>query len=302
MSSLKVAIIGGSGLVGVVGGAAGEGGNLIATPFGATASPIVEANWDGVDVLLLARHGVHHHFPPSSVPYRANIFALKEMGATHILATGAVGSLRQELKPRDLVVLDDVIDKTTQRNSTFFYSAAVHVEFAQPFCPVLRKLLLEAAERQTGTKVHNRGTYVCMEGPQFSSRAESLMHRLWGGDVVGMTAMPEAKLAREAELPYAMVALVSDYDSWRTPPQPKPGEAAPDPESLLTEIRSNLRAAGDAGVALVRRTVALMATKQDVLATCPAHHALQHAIWTDSGHIPTEVKERLKPLWGKYLQ
>ena len=156
------------------------------TPFGKPADAIIEANWFGVPVYLLSRHGPGHLLNPTSVPYRANIFALKQLGVTHVIATGAVGSLREEFKPRDLVIADQVIDKTTSRAGSFFEKSAVHVEFAEPLCPVLRRILKQSAGEAQVT-AHDRATYVAMEGPAFSSRAESLMHRLWGGDLIGMT-------------------------------------------------------------------------------------------------------------------
>jgi 5'-methylthioadenosine phosphorylase len=297
------------------------------TPFGRPSDAIVEAHWDGIDVLLLNRHGPGHLLYPSAVPFRANIFALKQLGCTHIIASGAVGSLRQEFAPRDLVVPDQVIDKTYRRAGTFFEKAAVHVEFAEPFCPVLRRLLLEegSAEFPAGSAapspahgstetparapiVHNRGCYVCMEGPAFSSRAESLMHRLWGGDLIGMTAMPEAKLAREAEIPYALVALVTDHDCWRNkPPGPasqESGAAAalpPDPAVLLEEIMANLRTATENATRLIRRTLRRIAADGAMLETCPARQALRLGIWSDKSRIDPEEVRRLGPLWGRYF-
>ena len=241
---LKVGVIGGSGLGQLLGEAAGGPAakrHVVDTPFGPPSDAVVEVEWAGVPVLLLNRHGPGHLLNPSRVPYRANLFALKSLGCTHVIATGAVGSLREEFKPRDLVVADGVIDKTAARAGTFYDAAAVHVGFDEPFCPVLRQLLLDsgpagpagpAASAEKPYAVHDRGCYLAMEGPAFSSRSESLMHRLWGGDLVGMTAMPEAKLAREAELSYALVALVTDYDSWRPKPEPAvdaEGKAVPVP-------------------------------------------------------------------------
>src|SRR5262249_31089473 len=159
----------------------------------------------GVPTALLARHGPGHRFSPSHVPYRANLYALKALGVRKVLATTAVGSLREDIAPRELVVPDQVIDKTFRRNGTFFDEIAIHAEFAAPFCPALRENLLAAGS--TRTRLHRDGTYVCMEGPQFSTRAESELHRSWGASLIGMTVMPEAKLAKEAELCYAALAL-----------------------------------------------------------------------------------------------
>ena len=213
---------------------------------------------------------------------------------------------------------DQVIDKTSRRPGTFYDSAAVHVEFAEPFDPALRRLLLDAAA--DGGSAHDGGCYVCMEGPAFGTRAESLMHRLWGGDLIGMTLMPEAKLAREAELPYAAVCLVTDYDSWKRPgpptaanpaAPPHPGTdpakvmaakaTAPQPQALLDEIVGNLQAATDAAVALLRRAVKLAADRADELAACPASDALSRAIWTDKRAISPAEVERLDVLWGRHF-
>src|SRR5205814_472542 len=174
------------------------------------------------------------------------------LGVTHILASGAVGSLREEMRPRDLAIPDQLIDKTNKRAGTFFEDMAVHVEFAEPFCPILRRILVESAtpEVRAGAgeggkeqliKLHDRGCYICMEGPAFSTRAESLMHRLWGGDLIGMTAMPEAKLAKEAEISYALIALVTDYDCWRQKPPAGKEEKSVDRFSLLQEIIGNVK-------------------------------------------------------------
>jgi len=191
---LRIGIIGGTGLEEALGDAGdGQKKQLTPdTPFGPAASPITLTQWQGVDIALLQRHGPGHLLNPSAVPYRANIFALKSVGVTHIIASGATGSLRVQIKPGDLVIVDQVIDKTYTRANTFYEGAAVHVEMGEPFCPVMRKWLLEAATKLVDVTVHDGGTYVCMEGPAFSTRAESHMHRAWGGDLIGMTCMPEA--------------------------------------------------------------------------------------------------------------
>jgi 5'-methylthioadenosine phosphorylase len=298
MNELRIGLIGGSGLgdaLGVEGGQRHE----IDTPFGRPSDAIVEGEWAGVRVLLLARHGPGHVLNPSQVPFRANIFALKKLGCTHILASGAVGSLREEFKPRNLVIPSQLIDRTNRRAGTFFEHAAVHVEFAEPFCPVLRQILLEA--KADGTDVHDGGCYVAMEGPAFSTRAESLMHRLWGGDLIGMTAMPEAKLARETEIPYALVALVTDYDCWRNKPPVQDGKEKVEPELLLKEIIGNLQAATGSAVALIKRAVELMNQRREQLSSCPAMRALELAIWSDKSRIAPEEIQRLAPLWGKYF-
>jgi 5'-methylthioadenosine phosphorylase len=242
-------------------------------------------------VALLARHGEGHAHNPSTVPYRANIYALKSLGVTHVLASGAVGSLREEVAPRNLVIPDQIIDRTFRRPGTFFDDLAVHVELATPFCPTLRTLLVKAG---TGlpTRVHQGGTYVCMEGPQFSTRAESELHRAWGASLIGMTAMPEAKLAREAELCYALVALPTDYDCW------KPHSASLDQAKLLEEILANVKTATQNAVELVRRAIPMVA---QIDRPCACQSALALAVWTDKSKIPPAVREKLKLLLGKYL-
>jgi 5'-methylthioadenosine phosphorylase len=285
----------------------------IDTPFGRPSDGIVESEWAGVPVYFLSRHGPGHTLNPSQIPARANIFALKELGCTHIIASGAVGSLREEFRPRDLVIPDQLIDKTSRRIGTFYDSAAVHVEFSEPFCPVLRQILLEAGRTAllqqpppaaAPWQVHGRGCYVCMEGPAFSTRAESLMHRLWGGDLIGMTAMPEAKLAREAEISYALIALVTDYDCWRShaPGQTaKEGGEPPGKLELLKEIIGNLQTATENAIRVIRRAVQIIAERQKELPASPAQSALELAIWSDKARIPQAEVQRLRPLWIKYF-
>jgi 5'-methylthioadenosine phosphorylase len=301
MDQLKVGIIGGSGL----GQLLGEQGTRheVHTPFGRPSDAIVETAWAGVPVFLLARHGPGHLLNPSQVPFRANIFALKELGCTHILASGAVGSLREEFKPKDLVVPDQVIDKTNSRIGTFYENSAVHVEFAEPFCAVLRQMIVEASNPpQTTHNIHSSGCYVAMEGPAFSTRAESLMHRLWGGDLIGMTAMPEAKLAREAEISYALIALVTDYDCWRhKPPQAGDAKTPVDPDLLLKEIIGNLQAASANAMELIRKTIELLGNRREEALAAPSRQALKLAIWSDKTRIAPEEISRLKPLWGRYF-
>lgn len=291
--NLRIGIIGGSGLADALGAPAGHT-EFPDTPFGKPSGPITLTQMEGREIALLSRHGPGHLCPPSFVPYRANIFALKLLGVTHVIASGATGSLREEMKPGDLVIADQVIDKTHRRVSTFYERAAVHVEFSQPFCPVMRDWLLKAAQRLTDVKVHTRGTYVCMEGPAFSTVAESNMHRQWGGDLIGMTVMPEAKLAREAELAYALVGLPTDYDCW------KPHDAGKGQQELLREIIGNLQRASTAGMALIRealRDITLLEHQPS-----PAHRALELAIWSDKSRIDPAEAARLKPLWGRYFE
>jgi 5'-methylthioadenosine phosphorylase len=303
MSDVKIGLIGGSGLGDILASGSHTTLHEVDTPFGRPSSAITEAEWEGISVFTLSRHGVGHLLNPTQVPFRANIFALKRLGCTHIIATGAVGSLREEMKPRDLVIVDQVIDKTSRRAATFFEQAAVHVDFAEPFCPVLRRILLEEGSGASPHAVHDRGCYVCMEGPAFSTRAESLMHRLWGGDLIGMTAMPEAKLAREAEISYALLALVTDYDCWKRPVTSHTADAKlPDGAELMKEIIANLTAASDNAMALIRRAVSRIAQQKDALPTSPAHDALKLGIWSDKARISPGEIERLAPLWGRYFQ
>lgn len=296
MGSLRIGIIGGSGLGQALAGEAGDR-REIDTPFGAPSGPVITTAWSGVEIAILQRHGPGHVHNPSSVPYRANIYALKSLGCTHILASGATGSLREEVRPGHLVIADQVIDKTHKRAGTFYEKAAVHVEFAEPFCPVMRRWLLAAAPQLEGVTVHDRGTYVCMEGPAFSTRAESHMHRAWGGDLIGMTAMPEAKLAREAELPYALIALPTDYDCWR-PHSTASGGASQ--QQLLEEILGNLRTATERSVALIKAALSDVSILRNE--PSPAWEALKLAIWSDKSKIPTEEVRRLSVLWGRYFQ
>jgi 5'-methylthioadenosine phosphorylase len=281
-----IGIIGGSGLGEALGALSGGKEHRIDTPFGATSGPIVTTEIGGVPVALLARHGEGHFLNPSRVPYRANIFALKTLGVTRILASGAVGSLREEIVPRSLVIPDQVIDRTFRRAGTFYEELAVHVELASPFCPSLRRALLSGGAATDG------GSYVCMEGPQFSTRAESELHRAWGAQLIGMTVMPEAKLAREAEICYALVALVTDHDCWR------PRKSELDAVHLLEEIIGHLRAATENALALIRRALPAAAVAGD----CSCQSALALAIWSDRARIPPDVRRKLQPLLGRYLE
>ncbi len=273
-----IGIIGGTAL-GHALGALGGTQQVVDTPYGAPSAPISIATIDGVDVALLPRHGVGHTTPPSSVNYRANIWALKKLGVTHVLATTAVGSLREEIHPGELVLPDQLIDRTQRRIGTYFDDLAVHVEFANPFCPTIREVLQRAAST-IGTKVHLKGTLVVMEGPVFSTRAESELHRMWGAHLIGMTALPEAKLAREAELCYAAVSLPTDYDCWR----PHDGTR----EAFLTELRGNMQKATAAAMGLVK--AALPTVAKLVGTGCGCQRALDDAIFTD----PKVVAETAK--------
>ena len=289
-----IGVIGGSGLGDALGAESGVA-HEIETPFGRPSGPVTETEWSGAPVFLLQRHGPGHVLNPTAVPYRANIYAMKQLGVTHLLASGATGSLREQLRPGELVVIDQVIDKTYRRANTLFEDAAVHVEFSEPFCPVMRAWLLAAAQRTESTesavKVHDGGTYVCMEGPAFSTRAECEMHRQWGGDLIGMTAMPEAKLAREAEMAYAMVAMPTDYDCWR--PRENTGTGL----ELLQEIIGNLKQATAANLTLLKAALADLSLLR--AQASPAHRALELGIWSDKSKVSAESVKRLEVLWGK---
>lgn len=288
-----IGLIGGTGLGDALFGAETEfEERALETPFGAPSSPVRITKWSGLEIALIARHGVGHTFNPSQVPYRANLHAFKQLGVTHVIASGAVGSLREELAPRHLVLVDQVIDKTYRRTPTFFDDGlAVHAEFAEPFCPKLRSVL-SAAGNDVAARVHGAGTYVCMEGPAFSTRAESHMHRAWGGDLIGMTVMPEAKLAREAEMAYALVALVTDYDCWR-PHDPEQSQ-----QDLLEEIMGHLKDATAHAIELIRAAIARLAA--DGLPESPAHDALRLGIWTNRANIPAERYDHYGPLLKRY--
>jgi len=286
-------------LVGIIGGT-GLGDALaeqitdaelhdVDTPFGKPSAPVLVGKYGGRKVAFLNRHGKGHKLSPSEVPYAANIFALKKLGAHLVVGSGAVGSLRENIAPGDLVIADQLIDKTYKRVSTYFTGfAAVHCEMAQPLCWRVREILIGSA-RRIDVKTHAEGTYVCMEGPQFSTRAESLMHRAWGGDIIGMTAMPEAKLAREAQICYGLVALASDYDCWM------PHEHNKDKHTLLKEIMGNLQAATDNCLKLIKAV--LTGPADLVCEDCPCRNSLDLAVWTDQSQIDPADKEKLKVLF-----
>ena len=288
----KVGIIGGSVLGDALFGQMQGRRSRPDTPFGQPTSDIIEATYEGTDVAVLNRHGAGHVFPPSMVNYRANIYALKALGCTHVIASGAVGSLQEHIRPKDLVIPDQIIDRTWARKGTFFETIAVHAEMASPLCPLMRQHLLSCASA-VETKVHPGGTYVCMEGPAFSTRAESELHRSWGADLIGMTAMPEAKLAREAELAYALVCLPSDYDCWRPAPEQL------DKHELLKEIIGNLTEATANAIALIREALRRFGEIADQPSM--AHSALELAIWTSRDKISPQIRKELGLLIGKYV-
>jgi 5'-methylthioadenosine phosphorylase len=301
---VRIGIIGGSGLGEVLHGemnARDVRTHDVDTPFGKPSAAIVTGAIGDVPVALLQRHGVGHVFNPTTVPYRANIFALKALGCTHIVATGATGSLREEVRIGELVLCDQLIDRTVSRPRTFFEHSAVHVEFADPFCPVMRQWLLHVAADMRGVAVHERGCYVCIEGPSFSTIAESHVHRSLGADVVGMTALPEARLAREAEIAYALLALPTDYDCWRPRSRPRKGKGKVpnDAESLLNQVIANLNRLTQSAITLISealRDVSLLHSTRS-----PAHDALKLAIWSDKQRIDRAEIDRLAPLWSRHF-
>jgi len=289
----RIGIIGGSGLAQALTQTTTGTEHTMDTPFGEPSGPIITSEIDSVPIAFLARHGAGHMLNPSVVPYRANIHALKQLGVTHIIASGACGSLQQQIEPRHLVIPDQIIDKTFKRDNSFFDGhLAVHVDFAYPFCQQLRELLLSTAD-SVNTTVHSSGTYVCMEGPQFSTRAESLLHQSWGAHLIGMTVMPEAKLAREAEICYAMVALPTDYDCWRQ------HSGSADKHSLMTEIIGNLNDATENAIKLISAAVSKAAPLLEQ--TCQHHRALELAIWSDKQQITDPTFNKLQLLIDKYV-
>jgi 5'-methylthioadenosine phosphorylase len=285
--NIQIGIIGGSGLYAMEGLTVHEE-RTIETPFGAPSDPYVIGEIGGVGVAFLSRHGRGHRFSPSEVNYRANIFGLKLLGVHTILSASAVGSMKEEFHPTDIVFPLQFIDRTRHRPDTFFGNGVVgHVAFADPICAGLSSLMGDVA-RQAGAKVHMGGTYVCMEGPQFSTRAESNLYRSWGADVIGMTNLTEAKLAREAEICYATMALITDYDCWH-----------PDHDDVdINQILEYLHANAAMAQKILKGSIARAANRKRDCA-CPT--ALQFAILTSRDAIPERAKAELAPLIGKYL-
>ena len=279
MPGWHIGVIGGSGLY--------DPGRLddmqvlpVGSAFGTPSSPVTMGRIGEVRFSFIARHGEGHRIPPSAINYRANIDALKRCGVTDVLAISAIGSLREELAPGRFVVPDQFIDRTLGRERSFFGEGVVaHVSLADPVCPRLADFAAAAAEK-AGAGVHRGGTYVAIEGPQFSTRAESRMYRAWGGDVIGMTAMPEARLAREAELPYAVLGMVTDYDSWRD------GEAGVEADAILAVMRAN--------AALARKAMGALAELLPPDRTAvPIDTALDTAIITPRSHWGPPARSRL---------
>jgi 5'-methylthioadenosine phosphorylase len=285
--SAQIGLIGGSGLYDMAELVDREQ-VTVSTPFGEPSGPYVLATLRGKRVAFLARHGAGHRLMPSELNFRANIYGFKTLGVERIVSASAVGSLRQELPPQHIVIPDQFFDRTRGRVSTFFGRGMVaHVGFAHPVCGELSRVAHEAAVA-SGAHVHLGGTYVCMEGPQFSTLAESKLYRSWGMDVIGMTNLQEAKLAREAEICYATLALVTDYDCWH-----------PEHDSVTVEmIVNNLLANARTAQAIIAETVGRLPTGR----TCPCATALATAIITSPDAIPEHTKRDLAPIIGKYIK
>jgi 5'-methylthioadenosine phosphorylase len=246
---------------------------------------------EDVSIAFLPRHGRGHRISPTEIPVRANIWALKSLGVEWVISVSAVGSLRAHVMPRDLVIPDQLFDRTKSRVNTFYEGGiVVHCTFADPFCPTLSKFLLESARELDDVKVHEGGSYVCIEGPLFSTRAESKVYRSWGMDIIGMTALPEAKLAREAELCYATIACVTDYDVWHET------EEAVTVEMVISNLSANVKNAQR-----ILRNVAKKIPANRNANTCECPTALATAIITDKSKIPAEAREKYSLLVGKYL-
>lgn len=279
-------VIGGSGIYDLPELREGES-IAVSTPFGEPSAPVRRGRIGQTDVFFVPRHGIGHTYSPSDLPYRANIHALKQLGVTHLLSLSAVGSLVESLPPRSLVLPEQIIDRTVGRRRTFFDDGVVaHVGIADPFCPVFRNAVREGAAA-AGRAVEPRGTYVCIEGPQFSTRAESNLFRSWGATVIGMTAMPEARLAREAELCYATLAMVTDYDVWHE------SEEDVSVEVVISNLQANAEAASEilhavAGAGLPARA-------------CGCSTALDNAVVTAPAAIAPPVRERIGLLLGDRL-
>ncbi len=287
MPQAKIGVIGGSGLYQMEGVEAVEEVD-IKTPFGKPSDTIVVGKLEGVRVAFLPRHGRGHRILPTEVPNRANIYALKSLGVERIIAINSVGSLKEKFKPGDLLIPDQLIDRTRNRVNTFFGEGIVaHIPFGEPFCPVLSQVIYQAA-KDAGATVHQGGTCVVMEGPAFSTKAESLLYRSWGADVIGMTALPEAKLAREAEICYAIIACITDYDCWHR------RHEAVTAEIILNQLRQNI----DTAKRIIKLAVSRIPEKRE----CHCARALKTAIVTAPELMPEEQKKKLDLLIGRYLR
>jgi 5'-methylthioadenosine phosphorylase len=284
--SFPIGIIGGSGLYDMAEITEREE-RRVTTPFGDPSAPYMVGTLRGKRVAFLSRHGAGHRLLPSELNFRANIFGFKTLGVEYILSASAVGSLKEQYRPLDLVIPDQFFDRTRGRISTFFGRGLVaHVGFAHPFCPHLSDIAVRAA-RASGTTVHSGGTYVCMEGPQFSTLAESRLYRSWGMDIIGMTNLQEAKLAREAEICYTTIALVTDYDCWH----PEHDQVTVD--MIVANLLQNAKNA--------QRVIASAVDMLPFERTCECASALKHAVITRPEAIPDDVRRELAPIIGKYL-
>lgn len=289
MTQAKIGIIGGSGLYKME--ALKDVKELqVDTPFGTPSDALIVGTLEGTTVAFLARHGRNHHLTPSELPFRANIYAMKQLGVEYLISASAVGSLKEEAKPLDMVVPDQFIDRTKNRISTFFGEGIVaHITFADPVCNQLAKIVADAVEslELVDVTLHRGGTYICMEGPAFSTKAESNLYRSWGATVIGMTNLQEAKLAREAEIAYATLALVTDYDCWH-----------PDHDSVTVEmVIANLHRNAANAQKVIQETVRRVRENPPV---SEAHSALKHAILTQLDKVPATTKEKLGLLLKKY--
>lgn len=286
MKTAKIGVIGGSGLYSMPGFEAHQE-VTIETPFGAPSDTFVVGALRGKEVAFLARHGRGHRISPSELNFRANIYAMKTLGVERILSLSAVGSLKEEHRPLDFVIPDQFFDRTRGRISTFFGDGLVaHISFSDPVCPQLSDLVTEGC-RTAGVNVKQGGTYLCMEGPAFSTKAESNVYRSWGMDVIGMTNLQEAKLAREAEICYVTCAMVTDYDCWH------PHHDAVTVNDIIAVLNKNAENAAT----VVAETVARMPEER----TCKCGSALAHAIITDRSRVPAETLDRLELIVGKYF-
>ena len=281
-----IGIIGGSGLYDMEGLSDVEFVDMD-TPFGRPSDSIAVGSLEGTPVAFLPRHGQGHRFNPSHIPARANIYALKTLGVQRIISVSAVGSLKEEFAPLQLVVPNQLIDRTRQRANTFFeQDMVVHIAFAEPFCPAASQVVHQAAQ-ELGITVHPGGTMVVMEGPAFSTKAESFMYRSWGADLIGMTALPEAKLAREAEMCYATMAWVTDYDCWHQSAETVTVEV------VVQNLLKNVAASKD----LLRKVIPRLDGQRD----CSCDSALKDAIITPKERVPEALKRKLEPITGRYL-
>lgn len=286
MPDPKIAFIGGSGLYDVD-GMENRREVTVETPFGDPSDAVVVGEINGVEAAFLPRHGRGHRFSPSEIPVKANIYALKSLGVERVVSVSAVGSLKEHIKPLDLVVPDQIIDRTRRRSDTFFGDGIVaHVGFADPFCNELRRIAFESASLED-VDCHDGGTYLVIEGPQFSTRAESAVYRSWGANVIGMTALPEAKLAREAELCYTTLAFVTDYDVWHDT------EEEVTVEMVIQNLTHNVATAQG----IIRRMLAEIPDNR----TCGCESALKNAVITSRELITKDAQNRLGILVNKYL-